>query len=299
MSNSKHIEPYQLKYNRYVSPPDEMYAAQLRAMDYPLKSGLKFELDLIAPPQNADSRYRPVPHVPLTAGSSTTALVLLEGLQTGLGNFSQVWTARVEAAPETILILKIIQPSMCYSADQEGWIENFEPDDLAGYDEWGYGDSTPARDTGLQSQRRLGKKVLEAWALVLEYIAGPTLSAVCKSKLWDDVHEAFELGFEFVRDITNMGLFLHDLEGPNFILTGPPGSRQVVGIDFVPIEPFPSRITKDSVNILQEEEFFRMMLFDFLEDSEDYLEILKWARDKYPNKPHIWDHLVRLSGLSD
>ncbi|KAJ7084597.1 hypothetical protein B0H15DRAFT_1023739 [Mycena belliarum] len=299
MTDSGRIEPYQFKHKGRVPPPAGIYAAQLRAMDCPLKSGLRFELDLTAPPQSTDPRYRPVPHIPLTAGSSTTALVLLEGLQTGLGNFSQVWTARVEAAPETILILKIIQPSMCYSADEEGWIENFEPDDLAGYDEWGY--EHLQEKQGLSVPYFLGKHQIitpsgeEAWALVLEYIPGPTLSAVCDSKVWDDVHTAFDLGFEFVREITDMGLFLNDVRGPNFILTGPPDSRQVVGIDFVPIGPLGA--TKDRTKIFQEEEFFHVMMTNFVAGSEDSLEMIKWARDKYPNKAHIWDKHATRSGL--
>ncbi|KAJ6602900.1 hypothetical protein B0H10DRAFT_2080108 [Mycena sp. CBHHK59/15] len=266
----------------YVAPPIG------RAKEHPLKRGDEFELNLTVPSKNSDPRSRPVPFIPVTAGSSRTRVQLLDGLQTGLGHFSQVWTARIVAAPETTLIFKIIQPSMCY-CDGE-WKNDVHPDDLAGNEAWAYEHLKEKQGLyvpyffGFHQIKTPSKE--EAWVLVLEHIPGPTLTTVAKSKSWDDIYRSCELGFNLVREITNIGLLLHDIRGPNFILTGPPGAQQVVGIDFQPMTVIAP--THDLVHVahMREHEFFNVMLDHF--SAEDCEKMLKWAQEKFPAGAYIW-----------
>ncbi|KAJ7851164.1 hypothetical protein B0H14DRAFT_3662534 [Mycena olivaceomarginata] len=122
-----------------------------------------------------------------------------------------------------------------------------------------------------------------AWVLVLEHIHGKTLTAAARSKSWDDIYRACELGLNLVKETTGLGLLLHDIRGPNFILTG----KQVVGIDFQPmtvIEP-----SYDLVHVANrlEVEFFHAILDHFSEEENN--KMVTWAQEKLPTRKYIWE----------
>lgn len=142
------IPPYKdqihLKYN---NPADgvrhrKFEADRTAALESPLRSGLRYTLDVAIPQQ------RPQPHrrVPTLASAGYSArnvsltLELVDGLQTDVGRFSQVWTAKIIGAPtETLLVLKILQPSLCLYPDSgRSWVGYTHPDDLAGSEAWAY-----------------------------------------------------------------------------------------------------------------------------------------------------------------
>ncbi|KAJ7861514.1 hypothetical protein B0H14DRAFT_3616904 [Mycena olivaceomarginata] len=168
----------------YANPPHhELLDAQREAKMRPLKRGDEFQLKLVIPPKNPDPLSRPVPFIPAL---STTHFRLCDELQTGLGHFSQVWTAIIVSAPETTLIFKIIQPSMCYQSGE--WKDRVHPDNLAGNEAWAYEHLKEKQITTPSKER--------AWVLVLEHIHGKTLTAVARSKSWDDIYRAV-VGIDF------------------------------------------------------------------------------------------------------
>lgn len=92
-----------------------------------------------------------------------------------------------------------------------------------------------------------------------------------------------ELGLNLVREITSSGLLLHDIRGPNFILT----DQAVVRIDFQPMTIISETYDLDHVADMRELEFFNAMLDHFEEKS--CKKLLEWAKKKFPKSAHIWD----------
>ncbi|KAJ7794818.1 hypothetical protein B0H14DRAFT_3496676 [Mycena olivaceomarginata] len=120
------------------------------------------------------------------------------------------------------------------------------------------------------------------WVLVLEHIPGKTLTAVAHSKSWDDIYRSCELRLNLVKEITSLGLLLHDIRGPNFILT----EKEVVRIDFQPMTVIAPTYDLDHVANMRELEFFNAMLDYF--SVEDCEKMLTWAQDKFPAAEYIW-----------
>ncbi|KAJ7698089.1 hypothetical protein B0H17DRAFT_1261183 [Mycena rosella] len=85
-------------------------------------------------------------------------------------------------------------------------------------------------DSWLDAELKL--RGMPAIFCILEYIPGPTLDRVAKAAIDEkEIQDLFNLGLEAVREITFAGLLLPDVRGPNFILTGPPGSERMIRID--------------------------------------------------------------------
>lgn len=83
-----------------------------------IREGLEFrDVELQVPQQNPAPSARPVPFIPGASNpnrQATVALKLRRVLQYGKNNIAQVWTTSPVEAPETVLALKIIQPSMSW-----------------------------------------------------------------------------------------------------------------------------------------------------------------------------------------
>ncbi|KAJ7182420.1 hypothetical protein C8R43DRAFT_869126 [Mycena crocata] len=171
-----------------------------KAIKKPLASGQEYDLRLTLPTQNSDPSSRRVPPIQGAepCASVTVKVRLVEALQTGVGKFSQVWTARIIPTPEspaheTLLVLKIIQPSMCkYPTGDESWITGYNevPEDLAQHEAWSYrhladqqGSSVPYF-FGLSEILTASEE--KASVLVLEHIPGPTLDDVAKLNNLDE-----------------------------------------------------------------------------------------------------------------
>ncbi|KAJ6631568.1 hypothetical protein B0H10DRAFT_2207201 [Mycena sp. CBHHK59/15] len=213
---------------------------------------MQFMLDLQIRPQNPHPGARQLPTTFTTdcSQSATVALQLNTVLQSGLDGFSQVWTATVIGVPETCLVMKIIQPSLCLLPDpfNSHWREAYyDPLDLAHNEAWVY--QKLAHRQGLSIPYFFGLFDIitpsreTAWVLVLEFIPGPTIHDVSKSKSTP----ACTLGLDAVRDLALSGWTLRDIRGANFSLTGSPGSRAVVMIDLYAAEhvippPSPERL---------------------------------------------------------
>ncbi|KAJ7087644.1 hypothetical protein B0H15DRAFT_781278 [Mycena belliarum] len=167
-----------------------MQKLRREARKEPLRAGLRFTLPLKIPAQNPNSGSRPVPFVSTTEPAT---LELVEALQTGVDKTSQIWTARVMETPETVLVMKIVQLSMCVNPDLDHffWGDWEYPPDFAPREAWVYARlrvlqglyvpyffgihkvSTPSKET--------------AGVLVLEYIPGQTIESFCQAEALDGV----------------------------------------------------------------------------------------------------------------
>ncbi|KAJ7016919.1 hypothetical protein C8F04DRAFT_980432 [Mycena alexandri] len=169
------------------------------ALQAPLYTGLEFTLALEPPRQNPSPNARKLPRVP---SLSPTALQLREELQRGIDGFSQVWTAVCGDDPETCLILKIIQPSICRGIPLDTTEEYFEPWDLVHNEAWVY--RHLAHYQGLLIPYFFGLSTIvtpcgeEAWVLVFEFIPGLTVNGVADSGSISDIRD-------FVRSFTTPG----------------------------------------------------------------------------------------------
>ncbi|KAJ7042898.1 hypothetical protein C8F04DRAFT_56368 [Mycena alexandri] len=192
------------------------------AISAPLERGMQFMLNLQFPPQNRHPAARQVPST-LTADrfqSATVTLQLDTALQSGCDRFSQVWTATAVGVPETCLVMKIIQPSLCLLPDPSNihWREAYyNPLDLAHNEAWVY--RKLAHRQGLSIPYFFGIFDIvtpsgeAAWVLVLEFIQGPTIHNVAKSMSTDTVHDFCTLGLNAVRDLALSGWTLRDMSG--------------------------------------------------------------------------------------
>ncbi|KAJ7280667.1 hypothetical protein C8J57DRAFT_1219970 [Mycena rebaudengoi] len=172
----------------------------------------------------------PVPSIQATIATFTSASSVLaqlrHGLQTGPGNLSQVWTASIPGASDMLLVLKIIQQSMChYPPPDESWWANYtNPQDLAGSEAWAYEALQESRDSAFLIYLIITPSGESAWVLVLEYIPGVMLDAV---QSISDIQNACIAGLDTVREITCAGFALEDIRAPNFILTGQPDAARI------------------------------------------------------------------------
>ncbi|KAJ7798232.1 hypothetical protein B0H14DRAFT_2530441 [Mycena olivaceomarginata] len=264
------------------------------ARSAPLDQGMQFVLDLQIPPQNPHPAARQVPSTLTTDRfqSATVTLRLDTALQSGCDRFSQVWTATVIGVPETRLVTKIIQPSLCLLPDPSNihWREAYyNPLDLAHNEAWVY--QKLARRQGLSIPYFFGIFDITtpsgeaAWVLVLEFIAGPTIHDVAKSMSTDTVHDFCTLGLDAVRDLAFSGWTLRDIRCSNFILSGSSGSRAVVMIDLY-----------DTVHVIPPPKLERLAMvdakrfFDAFQScvSEEYPGIHDWAKQNLPLI--VWDY---------
>ncbi|KAJ6584498.1 hypothetical protein B0H19DRAFT_1249460 [Mycena capillaripes] len=218
------LSPYEYQFHKKpsdaaaVSLYNHLISLRDLAISAPLEQGMQFMLDLQIPPQNPHLGARQVPKTFITDRSNfaTVALQLNTALQSGFDRFSQVWTATVVGVPETCLVMKVIQPSLCFLPDPSNmhWREAYyDPLDLA-----------PTRLGCIESSRtdRIDTPALEAAWILLEFIPGPTIHDVAKSMSTDAVHDFCTLGLDAVRDLTLSGWTLGDIRCANFILTGSP-----------------------------------------------------------------------------
>ncbi|KAJ6452308.1 hypothetical protein C8R47DRAFT_1061657 [Mycena vitilis] len=208
--------------------------ARCLANENPLRSGNRFGLTLDMPRENLDPRSRHVPLLPIISSpGSTVTLQLHEVLQGGSDGFSQVWTARPLCVPGTILVMKMIQPSMCPCPhpDDDAWKYDYQdPFHLAHHEAWAYG--SMAEKQGLLIPYFFGLHTIvtpsgeSAWVLVLELITGQTVGKV---RLIPVIQDFCTLGISAMDEFSRSGWKLADIRCPNFILTS--DGKQVVIID--------------------------------------------------------------------
>ncbi|KAJ7609360.1 hypothetical protein DFH06DRAFT_1485836 [Mycena polygramma] len=181
--------------------------ARKSATNNPLvQRGSQFSLTLDIPPQNPAPGARGVPLL-ATITDSGSAKVLLEVLQPGIGGYSQVWRAVPRGAPETSLVMKIIQPSLCYfPLPDEDWMgDNHRPEHLARHEAWVY--QAFASKQGSLIPYFFGLHTIKtpseewAWVLVLEFIPGDTLKADAERKSIRLIQEFCTLGIDSVKEM--------------------------------------------------------------------------------------------------
>ncbi|KAJ6512510.1 hypothetical protein C8R45DRAFT_1087672 [Mycena sanguinolenta] len=177
-------------------------------------------------------------------GESAVSLRLVDALQPGINMRSQVWTAVPVDAPDTKLILKIIQPSMCFALNstQIGRSPTKTPGiwltEKRGFTKISRTSKASPITTPCQEP---------AWVLVLEYIPGSTDEEIIKCKSvpviknlvspsWRRLfiliswHEAI-LGMGAVDRLARNEWALTDIRLRNIILTGPLDAPSAVIID--------------------------------------------------------------------
>ncbi|KAJ7075715.1 hypothetical protein B0H15DRAFT_894003 [Mycena belliarum] len=258
---------------------EEMQRLRTKALRAPLVHGLRFTLSLKIPAQNPTSGSRPIPSLPTTG---PVTLELIQALQSGVDNNSQVWKARVVEVPETVLVLKIVQHSMCYNPclSDFSWTDFRYPPDLAPDEAWAY--TTLAAFQGLYIPYFFGCPTIttpskeSADVLVLEYIPGPTLTSFFEGKAMDDdTCNSLAAGLETVAAVVKAGLLVPELAGDNFIVTGPPKKRVVVAID---LAGAPLVKTESLALMMQQCHLFSLFAETF-GDSDESMELLyKWAK---------------------
>ncbi|KAJ6462377.1 hypothetical protein C8R47DRAFT_1225525 [Mycena vitilis] len=217
--------------------------ARQSATNKPLQCGSQFSLALDIPRQNSAPGARGVPFLGTNgttaeSGTAKVSLALREVLQPGIGGFSQVWRAVPLGAPDTSLVMKIIQPSLCYfPLPDEDWLgDNHRPQHLAEHEAWVY--KAFASKQGSLIPYFFGLHTIEtpskewAWVLVFEFIPGHTLAAAAEQKSIPVIQEFCTLGIESVKEMALSHWELADMQNPaNFILTGTGETRRVVLID--------------------------------------------------------------------
>ncbi|KAJ7256249.1 hypothetical protein C8J57DRAFT_1517419 [Mycena rebaudengoi] len=136
---------------------------------------------------------------------------------------------------DTLLVLKIIRPSVChYPPPDKAWAYEALQEKQGLCVPYLFGLHTAINDgrpltLSFSPAQIITPSGESAWVLVLEYIPGVTLDAV---QSISDVQNACIAGLDTVREITCAGFALEDIRAPNFILTEQPDARAVVAIDF-------------------------------------------------------------------
>ncbi|KAJ6588258.1 hypothetical protein B0H19DRAFT_1247947 [Mycena capillaripes] len=94
---------------------------------------------LSIPTQSSDVTSRRIPFLEIT-DSSIVEVKLVEELQTVVGKHSQVWKAELIDYPHTVVVLKIVQPSLCYHPHpDDSWLGVYtDPEDAACSEAWAY-----------------------------------------------------------------------------------------------------------------------------------------------------------------
>ncbi|KAJ7199626.1 hypothetical protein GGX14DRAFT_661517 [Mycena pura] len=259
---------------------DEKMAARELALQAPLRTGLQFTLALESPLQNLGPNARKLPRVPTL---SPTVLQLRDELQRGIGGFSQVWTAVCVDEPETCLVLKIIQPSICCGIPPDPMDEYYEPWDLAHNEAWVYQHLPHCQ--GLLIPYFFGLSTIvtpceeEAWVLVLEFIPGLTVNGVADSASISNIRDFCALAVNAVGEFVRGGWILRDIRPPNFLLTGAPGAWAVVIIDLFLSEPLESTTDRELLASHQAQSFLSKFVF-CVEDVDN--DIYAWAKRNLP-----------------
>ncbi|KAJ6487916.1 hypothetical protein C8R45DRAFT_1144560 [Mycena sanguinolenta] len=279
-------EPYKFRQlpsnSRIVSIYNELVSLRDRAIYAPLESGMQFTLDLHIPPQNRHPAARRVPTTCTTPAGSAASVVL------------QLKTAKatVVGVPETCLIMKIIQPSLCLlpEPDNAHWRqEYYDPLDLAHNEAWVY--RMLADRHGLTIPYFFGIFDIitpsgeAAWVLVLEFIPGPTVHEIAKSSSTAAIHHFCTLGLDAARDLSLSGWFHPDIRCSNFILAGSSGSQAVVIIDLYAAEYVTPPPSLERLAMVDAKRFFAMFAGCV---SYDYLGFRDWAKQNL--EPVVWDH---------
>ncbi|KAJ7648188.1 hypothetical protein DFH06DRAFT_573553 [Mycena polygramma] len=234
------IPPYKFLKRLFETPQlvEDTRIARDRANADPLCPGCQFQLDLVIPKQNQGGR--PLPSVFSGRTDKLATLELVEALQAGEDYLSQVWTAKVVGVTDTCLVMKILQPSL----GRFPWLdESYQACELADNEAWVY--RNLADRQGLSIPYFYGLSQIKtpcgevAWALVLEFIPGPTMTDVIEleSVCIPDIQECCKLGVAAVRDLAESGWRLRDIRCRNFMVPGKPGARTVVLIDLFDTEP--------------------------------------------------------------
>ncbi|KAJ7750831.1 hypothetical protein B0H16DRAFT_846424 [Mycena metata] len=223
------------------TPYRKTMAARALALAASLETGLQFALSLDIPPQNPavgsrllpDTHSKSIIHSEYHLGGTT--LQLDAALQLGVNGLSQVWTAHPIDAPQTTLVMKIIQPSLCRWPIDDWWNDYRDPWHLAHNEAWVY--RCLVEKQGLIVPYFFGLHTITtpsqetAWVLVLEFIPGQTVDEVVISRSMPTMREFCLLGIAAAQDLARSGWMLPYIRGPNVLLTGAPGNWTVVFID--------------------------------------------------------------------
>ncbi|KAJ7264107.1 hypothetical protein B0H12DRAFT_1321544 [Mycena haematopus] len=258
---------------------DAQMAARDLALQAPLHTELEFTLALEIPLQNPAPNARQLPPA-LSTGN--TVVRLRDELQRGPDGFSQVWTAVCLDSPETCLVLKIIQPSMCRGIPSDFMDEYYDPWDLAHNEAWVY--RHLLRYQGRLIPYFFGLSTIVtpceevAWVLVLEFIPGLTVNGVADSGSISNIRDFCVLGVDAVREFVLGGWTLRDVRPPNFILTGAPGAWAVVIIDLFLSTPINSA-NRERIAILEAHNFFFRFVLCVNDVDKD---IYNWAKKTLP-----------------
>ncbi|KAJ7155143.1 hypothetical protein C8R46DRAFT_1227097 [Mycena filopes] len=247
----------------------ELEAARELALKAPLHSGLRFSLDVTVPQQNPDPRARSIPSG-LRPGDSTVCFELVEGLQTGAGKFSQVWTAPGQNHRGTTDISRAQNNSTIDVplSPSEAWVYEIMKDKQGRIIPYFFGLRTIITPSGES-----------AWVLILEHISGRTLTAVAEGPSISDLQQASKLSIAAIHEFTLVGLIPPDIRGPNFIFTG----DAVVIIDFAWTIPI-----QDPATIAEIADNQQLLLFSEMMQTAGRLwpELWTWAEHNLPE--HIW-----------
>ncbi|KAJ7505692.1 hypothetical protein B0H11DRAFT_1975687 [Mycena galericulata] len=281
-----HYEFRELHANRWSESDvavvyDKKMAARELALQAPLQTGLQLTLALEIPLQNPAPNARKLPRI-LSPGP--TSVHLRDELQRGIDGFSQVWTAVCVDGPETCLVLKIIQPSVCRGIPWDPTDEYYDPWDLAHNEAWVYRHLPHCQ--GLLIPYFFGLSTIvtpcgeKAWVLVLEYIPGLTVNGVADSASISNIRDFCALGVDAVREFVRGGWTLRDIRPPNFILTGDPGARAVVIIDLFLSAPIKSTADRELIASNQARSFFFQFVFCVRDVDND---IYDWAEKNLPS----------------
>ncbi|KAJ7664707.1 hypothetical protein B0H17DRAFT_1091696 [Mycena rosella] len=272
----------------------KLEAARELALRNGLESGLSFVFDLVIPPANHLPGARNLPQFP--AQSRPISLRLDQPLQSGPDKLSQVWTAVGEfpganGEPQTTVVLKIIQPSMCrYPAVDDIWRDNYIfPEDFAVEEEWAY--NHLADKQGLSIPYFFGLHTIitpsteSAWVLVLEYIPGQTLAAYLElpNKSYSDSCDILKRSIDTLTDFMAGGWAHGDLEPRNIVVAGSPGARTIVLVDIysaIWLQPHQSRL-----EFPQQRRILYATIYSFLNDPDG--EIQLWA--EHNMDAEVWD----------
>ncbi|KAJ7092931.1 hypothetical protein B0H15DRAFT_833007 [Mycena belliarum] len=262
-----------------------MTAARMLASRAPLKAGFQCELLLSVPPQSPDALSRTLPFIPPT--NKPVLVELVETLQIDPSDsLSRVWTAKIVAAPQTVLVLKIIQPSQCPIPDpDETWRYYRDPSRVAPNEECAYNNLKSLQ--GLTIPYFFGRNTIitpsgeKADVLVLEYIPGPSLEVVLEAGFTQEMYDSVTQGMYAIENLTKAGL-CHggSICASNFVLlTSPTGVRSFVIVDLYNM--YEVEDTAIMMDIGQQIGRF-FYLFSFTLEDEDFVAFHEWAEGLPP-----------------
>ncbi|KAJ7719035.1 hypothetical protein B0H16DRAFT_1739631 [Mycena metata] len=192
----------------------------------------------------------------------------------------------------TSLVMKIIQPSLCPLPDPSNskWREAYyNPLGLAHNEAWVY--QMLAHRQGLSIPYFFGLFDIvtpsgeAAWALVLEFIPGPTVHDIVTFTSTADVHDFCSLGLDAVRDLALSGWTLRDIRCGNFILCGRPDSQTVVIIYLYATKHITTPPSPERLAMVDAMRFYYMFARCV---GDKYPDIHDWAAKSLPRG--VWDY---------